>query len=96
MPLRDHADVLEAGLGGHFEGFEARGQGVTVTLLKAAARYARGKGARILEGYPIDTKGGRAAGAFLWWGTWSAFKKAGFKEAARRSPGRPVARLELQ
>ncbi len=74
----------------------ARGQGVTVTLLKAAAAYAKSRGAAILEGYPVDTKGGRTAGAFLWWGTWSAFKKAGFKEAARRSPGRPVARLELQ
>ena len=74
----------------------ARGQGVTVALLKAAAAYAKRKGAAILEGYPVDTKGAKTVNAFLWWGTWSAFKKAGFKEAARRSPKRPVARLALR
>lgn len=74
---------------------DARGQGVTVALLRAAAVYARKQGARLLEGYPLDTNGRKTAAAFAWWGTWSAFKKAGFEEAARRTPGRPIARLLL-
>lgn len=74
---------------------EARGRGVTAVLLEAAAARARRAGARILEGYPVETRGKKTAPAFLWWGAASAFRKAGFKEAARRSKTRPVMRRAL-
>jgi GNAT superfamily N-acetyltransferase len=74
---------------------DARGRGVTTALLKAAADFARRQGARILEGYPVDARGRRQAPAFVWWGLLPAFEKAGFREAARRTPGRPVVRRAL-
>lgn len=72
-----------------------RRRGVTPLLLAASARYAKRHGAKILEGYPIDTSGGTKAAAFLWTGTASAFQSAGFREVARRSPTRPIMRLDL-
>lgn len=63
-----------------------RGRGLTVKLLKAAARRARG---RVLEGYPVERA---PAAAFAWTGYAGAFRKAGFVEVARRSKGRPVVR----
>lgn len=73
----------------------ARGQGVTVALLRAAAAFARRQGARCLEGYPVDTARGRIADTFAYHGTASAFRQAGFREVARRSPTRPLMRLNL-
>lgn len=78
-----------------FTAKEARGKGVTVALLRAAAAYARRRGASLLEGYPVDTGGKRAPAAFVWWGLLPAFRKAGFEEAARRSRTRPIMRLAL-
>jgi GNAT superfamily N-acetyltransferase len=78
-----------------FTAKEARGRGVTGALLGAAAAFARGKGARVLEGYPVETNGRKTAPAFLWWGTASSFRKAGFREVARRSKTRPVMRRVL-
>ncbi|MDX6769706.1 MAG: GNAT family N-acetyltransferase [Elusimicrobiota bacterium] len=74
---------------------EARGKGVTVTLLKAAAAHAKRKGARLIEGYPVDTRGKKAPAAFVWWGLAPAFKKTGFKEVLRRSKTRPIMRKAL-
>ena len=67
-----------------------RGAGLSVKLLKAAGGYARRRGARILEGYPVDTRKGRWADPFVYTGTVSAFRRAGFREVARRSPTRPL------
>lgn len=72
-----------------------RGQGLSVALLNAAAEYARQRGARILEGYPVDPDKPTAP-AFAWHGTASAFRKAGFEEVVRRSPTRPLMRRELR
>lgn len=72
-----------------------RGQGLTVRLLEAAARFARKHGATLLEGYPVDTGKGTNASAFLFTGIATAFAKAGFQEVARRSPSRPIFRLGL-
>ncbi len=74
---------------------EARGKGVTVALLKAAAAHAKRKGAKLVEGYPVDTRGKKAPAAFVWWGLAPAFKKAGFKEVLRRSKNRPIMRKAL-
>ena len=68
-----------------------RKQGVTIGLLKAAIEYVRSKGGRIVEGYPVEPRE-YLPDAFVYTGTMSAFKKAGFKEAARNSPRRPIVR----
>lgn len=78
-----------------FTGKRARGQGVSVALLKAAAAYAKKKGARLLEGYPVDPKGKKQPAGFVWWGLAPAFRKAGFSEVLRRSKTRPFMRKAL-
>ncbi len=75
---------------------EHRGTKISIGLLVAAVRYARMKGAEIVEGYPVDPKRGRTADAFAWTGTASAFRKAGFEEVARRSQTRPIMRYHLK
>jgi len=73
-----------------------RQRGLTTKLLDAAAKYARQQGARIVEGYPVEPKvDSRTADVFVWTGLASAFRKAGFEEAARRSPTRPIMRREV-
>jgi GNAT superfamily N-acetyltransferase len=73
-----------------------RRKGVTVKLLEAAVKHAKKMGAKIIEGYPVEPKkGGSMPDVFAWTGLSSAFLKAGFKEAARRSPGRPIMRFYI-
>jgi len=73
-----------------------RGRGLTVKLLEAARRWARKRGARILEGYPVEPRQGRMPDAFAWTGAASAFRQAGFVEVARRSPTRPIMRAPIK
>lgn len=73
-----------------------RRQGATVALLRAASAYARRQGARILEGYPVEPRQPELPAAFAWTGLASAFRNAGFTEAARRSATRPIFRLVLR
>lgn len=73
-----------------------RRKGMTPKLLRAAVDFARRKGARIIEGYPVEPRKGRMPDAFAWTGLPAAFRKAGFREAARRSETRPVMRLTLR
>ena len=68
-----------------------RRRGITVDLLKAAVGFAGERGAKIVEGYPVEPKQ-EQADAFVYTGLASAFRKAGFKEVARRSPTRPIMR----
>jgi GNAT superfamily N-acetyltransferase len=75
----------------------ARKQGVANALLEAAIAYAREHGARLLEGYPIETDGQRIPAANVYKGTLTMFERAGFEVAARRranraSPERPIVR----
>lgn len=73
-----------------------RRKGLTVRLLNAAAEYARAQGAAILEGYPKDPPAGASQpDAFVFTGLMGAFLQAGFTEAARRSPTRPIMRKTL-
>ena len=69
-----------------------RHQGVSLALLKAAVKYARGEGAKIVEGYPVEPKNARTADPFAYTGLAQTFRAAGFKEVARRSPTRPIMR----
>ncbi len=71
----------------------ARRTGVATTLLERAVSYAFQHGARVVEGYPVDTRGARRPSAELFTGTLDLFTRAGFTEEFRRSPRRPVVRL---
>ncbi len=73
-----------------------RGHGLTVALLRKAAAYARRRGARMLEGYPVDPVKGKMPDTFAYYGLAAAFRQAGFREVARRSATRPIMRLELK
>ena len=72
-----------------------RRSGLTAHLLEAAVKFAGQRGAKIVEGYPMDPRSGSMADPFAWTGFVSAFRKAGFQEIARRSPGRPIMRRFL-
>jgi GNAT superfamily N-acetyltransferase len=67
-----------------------RRRGITVPLLKAAVAFAASRGARIVEGYPVDK--GKLPSPSAWTGPVGTFKKAGFVEVARRDPVRPILR----
>jgi GNAT superfamily N-acetyltransferase len=69
-----------------------RGRGITGQLLKVAVAYARKKGARIIEGYPVEPKKGRMPDPFVYTGLVPSFKSAGFVEVLRRSETRPIMR----
>ncbi|RKX17834.1 MAG: GNAT family N-acetyltransferase [Candidatus Zixiibacteriota bacterium] len=71
---------------------EYRHRGLSVRLLKEAKKYCKAQGAKILEGYPTEPRKDLMPDAFAWTGLSSAFKKAGFKEVARRSETRPIMR----
>ena len=68
-----------------------RRRGVTVELLKGAARWVAARGGRVVEGYPTDTDKDQP-GAFVHHGLLPAFERAGFREVARRSKTRPIVR----
>ncbi len=73
-----------------------RKQGVSTRLLLAATEYAKAQGAALIEGYPVEPKADKdIPAAFAWTGIPKAFIKAGFREAARRSPTRPIMRKAL-
>lgn len=73
-----------------------RNQGVSQALLRAAVAYAKRKGAKIVEGYPIEPRQSRAPDLFVYTGLANAFRKVGFKEVARRSATRPFMRRALR
>jgi GNAT superfamily N-acetyltransferase len=73
-----------------------RRQGVSVRLLKAAAKLAAERGARIVEGYPVEPYTANMPAVFAWTGLVAAFRKAGFKEVLRRSKARPIMRLKCK
>ncbi len=69
-----------------------RRQGLTTKLLRAAVKYARANGARIVEGYPVDPHSRAYPDVFAFTGMAAAFRQAGFVEILRRSQGRPIMR----
>ncbi len=72
-----------------------RRRGVSSLLLKAVIDYARRSGATIVEGYPFEPKQ-KLPDPFVWMGLVSSFEAAGFKEAARHSPSRPIMRYYIK
>ncbi len=69
-----------------------RGQGVARALLAGAVAYARKRGVRWLEAYPVD-RPDRASDESMWFGAKSMYDAAGFEEVARRKPHRPIVRI---
>ncbi len=69
-----------------------RRRGLSVRLLRAAVDYAKARGARIVEGYPVEPRKTSMPDAFAWTGLVATFRRAGFKEVLRRSPSRPIMR----
>ena len=73
---------------------ERRG-GVAAALLEAAVAFAADHGATAVEGYPKDTEGARKGANEMFVGSMSMFAEAGFEEAARNSPQRPIMRRHI-
>lgn len=74
---------------------EHRRQGVARALLRGAVDYARERGVRLVEAYPVD-KAETGAPDAPWFGSLAMYEELGFAEVARRRPARPVVRLQLQ
>jgi GNAT superfamily N-acetyltransferase len=72
-----------------------RGRGLSARMLQAAVDYARSRGARLLEAYPVD-KDGRSHPDAMFFGAKTMYDRAGFREVARRTPTRPVVRRALR
>jgi len=71
-----------------------RQQGVARELLAGAVGYARRRGVRLLEGYPVD-KAEPSGREGSWFGSKRMFDEAQFEEVARRRADRPLVRLRL-
>ncbi len=74
---------------------EHRGSGMNAVLLDAAIRYARESGARLVEGYPVDTALAKTSSNDLFHGALSTFLAAGFTAAPSAKPSRPIVTLQL-
>ena len=73
-----------------------RRRGVSYALARAAVDFARERGARALEGYPMLTQPGQdVTWGELNMGTRSVFAEAGFTEVAHPSPRRVVMRIDF-
>ncbi len=73
-----------------------RRRGVSRVLAAAAVGFARERGARAIEGYPIITEPGREmTWGELYVGSRSIFAAAGFAEVSRPTPRRAVMRIDF-
>ena len=73
-----------------------RGRGLTYPLAAAAAGYARERGARAVEAYPMITRPGReVTWGELHVGARQVFEDAGFREVSHPTVCRVVMRLDL-
>lgn len=73
-----------------------RGRGLSRRLIDAAVAWARGRGADLVEAYPVEPRKKPMPAVFAWTGIASSFRACGFEEAARRSPTRPIMRRTLR
>lgn len=74
---------------------ERRGTGLNSALLRAAVDYARESGARLVEGYPVDTGGENLRPNDLSHGMLTTFLAAGFRKSSDLKPGRTLVTLDL-
>jgi len=64
-------------------------------LLAAAVEHVRTQSGKIIEGYPSEPSSKKAPDPFYYTGIISAFRKAGFIEAAAPSPTRRIMRYYI-
>ena len=69
--------------------------GLEGLLIDAAVDYARSRGGRIVEAYPVDPATGTFDTGSAFTGTTRTFRRLGFREVARRSKRRAVLRRYL-
>ncbi len=73
-----------------------RRRGTGYALVRAAVDFARGRGARALEGYPMVTEPGQdITWGELHVGTRSMFEAAGFTQVSHPTPRREVMRIDF-
>ena len=72
-----------------------RRRGVSRALAAATVGFARDRGARALEGYPMVTGGADISWGELFVGSRSVFAAAGYREVSRPTTRRVVMRIEL-
>jgi len=73
-----------------------RRQGVMYALARATVDFARQRGARALEGYPMLTHSGEEiVWGELYVGARNAFEAAGFREVSHPTPRRVVMRVDF-
>ncbi|MEU4831254.1 GNAT family N-acetyltransferase [Streptosporangium sp. NPDC023615] len=76
---------------------EHRDSGLLPAILEAVCDYAASAGYEIAEGYPVEPRDGKRAGAdTAMTGIASAFLKAGFSEVARPRGDRPIMRRKVK
>jgi GNAT superfamily N-acetyltransferase len=84
-PKAERGEVSEEGVWSvvcFFIAAGRRGEGVATALLSAAVDFARERGARVLEAYPVDRDGPISNGD-AYTGVPSLYTKVGFKEVGR-------------
>lgn len=69
-----------------------RRKNLSLELLKGVIRYCVKNQVKIIEGYPVEPYSDTVPDAFAWTGMPSAFEKAGFVVAERRSKSKPIVR----
>lgn len=99
IPILDDADVWPAVCFVVRAGYRKRG--LAHHLLAGAVEHARGHGAEVVEGYPVETAGGRVDVISGYVGSVELFEAAGFERVApttAHSGGRSrwVMRLDLR
>ena len=72
-----------------------RRKGLSSGLINASVEFATGKGAKIVEAYPVDTQKDSYPSVFAHTGFFNAFVNSGFKEVKRRSATRPIMRFSV-
>lgn len=73
-----------------------RRRGVSAALAAAAVDFARSRGARAIEGYPmVPDPSRRTSSGDLYVGTLRSFLDAGFAEVTRPTPSRAVVRIDF-
>lgn len=73
-----------------------RQSGLSSRLIRGAVDWARSQGARIVEAYPVEPRVNPMPPVFAYTGLASAYRRAGFREVARRSETRPIMRRALR
>ena len=94
-PLKEADAEDERGWGAtcFFIKSSARGQGVMDALIKGGLKFAKANGARVVEACPID---GETGNVDAYVGIARVFKRAKFREIARRKQNRPLMRLVIK